>query len=68
MITKRWSVDNSVDKEGSYSQFSQVADLLKNNEVVAFPTETVYGLGGNAENDDAVKKYSKQKDVRVIIP
>lgn len=61
MITKRWSVDNSVDKEGSYSQFSQAADLLKNNEVVAFPTETVYGLGGNAENDDAVKKIFQAK-------
>ncbi|WP_264739858.1 L-threonylcarbamoyladenylate synthase [Cytobacillus firmus] len=61
MITKRWSVDNSVDKEDSYSQFSQVADLLKNNEVVAFPTETVYGLGGNAENDEAVRKIFEAK-------
>lgn len=56
MITKRWSVDNSVDKKDSYSQCSQAADLLKKNEVVAFPTETVYGLGGNAENDEAVRK------------
>ncbi|WP_394138580.1 L-threonylcarbamoyladenylate synthase [Cytobacillus oceanisediminis] len=56
MITKRWSVDNNVDKGESYPQLSQAADLLKNNEVVAFPTETVYGLGGNAENDDAVRK------------
>ncbi|RBP94587.1 translation factor SUA5 [Cytobacillus firmus] len=61
MITKRWSVDNSVDKEDSYSQFSQAADLLKNNEVVAFPTETVYGLGGNAENDEAVRKIFEAK-------
>ncbi|EWG12168.1 L-threonylcarbamoyladenylate synthase [Cytobacillus firmus] len=61
MITKRWSVDNSVDKEDSYSQFSQAADLLKNNEVVAFPTETVYGLGGNAKNDEAVKKIFEAK-------
>ncbi|KON86102.1 tRNA threonylcarbamoyladenosine biosynthesis protein [Sporosarcina globispora] len=61
MITKRWSVDNSVDKEDSYSQFSQAADLLKNNEVVAFPTETVYGLGGNAKNDEAVRKIFEAK-------
>ncbi|MBN8201984.1 L-threonylcarbamoyladenylate synthase [Bacillus sp. NTK034] len=61
MITKRWSVDNNVDKEDSYSQFSQAADLLKNNEVVAFPTETVYGLGGNAENDEAVRKIFEAK-------
>lgn len=56
MITKRWSVDKNVDKGESYPQLSQAADLLKNSEVVAFPTETVYGLGGNAENDDAVRK------------
>ncbi|WP_256815450.1 L-threonylcarbamoyladenylate synthase [Cytobacillus sp. Bac17] len=61
MITKRWSVDNSVDKEDSYSQCSQAADLLKKNEVVAFPTETVYGLGGNAENDEAVRKIFEAK-------
>ncbi|OHX42636.1 L-threonylcarbamoyladenylate synthase [Cytobacillus oceanisediminis] len=61
MITKRWSVDNSVDKKDSYSQCSQAADLLKKNEVVAFPTETVYGLGGNAENDEAVRKIFEAK-------
>lgn len=61
MNTQRWSVDNNVDKEESYPQLSQAADLLKNNEVVAFPTETVYGLGGNAENDDAVKKIFEAK-------
>ncbi len=28
--------------------------LLRNGELVAFPTETVYGLGGDATNDQAV--------------
>ena len=30
------------------SQFTEAAELLRNGELVAFPTETVYGLGGNA--------------------
>lgn len=30
--------------------------LIKNGEVVAFPTETVYGLGADAWNRDAVQK------------
>ncbi|MBO9451003.1 threonylcarbamoyl-AMP synthase [Tropicibacter sp. R16_0] len=30
------------------------ADLLRAGELVAFPTETVYGLGGDARNDEAV--------------
>jgi len=32
------------------------ADLIKKGEIVAFPTETVYGLGASAYNEDAVKK------------
>ncbi len=37
------------------------AELLKKGEVVAFPTETVYGLGANAFNEDALKKIFKIK-------
>jgi len=32
------------------------ADILKNGGLVAFPTETVYGLGANALDSEAVKK------------
>lgn len=35
--------------------------LLKNGEVVAFPTETVYGLGAIATNPDAIKKVFSTK-------
>ena len=31
-------------------------DYVTHNEVVAFPTETVYGLGANALSSDAIKK------------
>jgi len=61
MKTKRWSVDKYVDENKTYPQIKQAAELLKNNEVVAFPTETVYGLGGNAENDLAVDKIFAAK-------
>ncbi len=37
-------------------QFSSAAKLLRNGGVVAFPTETVYGLGADAENDEAVRR------------
>lgn len=33
----------------------QAAELLESGKVVAFPTETVYGLGANAWSDDAVR-------------
>ena len=34
---------------------------MKNNEVVAFPTETVYGLGANAKSDEAISKIFTAK-------
>eukprot|EP00468_Gymnochlora_sp_CCMP2014_P006502 CAMPEP_0167753424 /NCGR_PEP_ID=MMETSP0110_2-20121227/7708_1 /TAXON_ID=629695 /ORGANISM="Gymnochlora sp., Strain CCMP2014" /LENGTH=367 /DNA_ID=CAMNT_0007639193 /DNA_START=165 /DNA_END=1268 /DNA_ORIENTATION=- len=39
----------------------QAVKLLKDGEVVGFPTETVYGLGGNAFCDTAIKKIFAAK-------
>lgn len=39
----------------------QAAAFLKKGEVVAFPTETVYGLGGNALDETAVAKIFAAK-------
>ncbi len=39
----------------------QYAELLKAGEVVAFPTETVYGLGADAWNPEAVMKVFSLK-------
>lgn len=36
-------------------------EILSKGGLVAFPTETVYGLGANALNDDAVKSIYKAK-------
>jgi len=35
--------------------------ILKNGGIVAFPTDTVYGLGANAFNEDAVLKVYEAK-------
>ena len=39
----------------------EAAEILKDNGVVAFPTETVYGLGANAFSQEAVTKVYKIK-------
>jgi L-threonylcarbamoyladenylate synthase len=54
--TNVWVVDNIVDKQSIYPQIKEAAQLLKSGEVVAFPTETVYGLGANAKDAKAVGK------------
>jgi L-threonylcarbamoyladenylate synthase len=61
MNTKCWKVDNFVGKLVNYPQVVEAATLLQKNEVVAFPTETVYGLGGNAQSDEAVDKIFQAK-------
>ncbi|HWL25709.1 MAG TPA: L-threonylcarbamoyladenylate synthase [Ureibacillus sp.] len=58
MKTSCISVDIFVDNSENYSQ---AVDLLNKGEVVAFPTETVYGLGAVATNEDAVKKIFAAK-------
>ena len=36
--------------------------IINDGGVVAMPTETVYGLGGDAFNDEAVKHIFEVKD------
>lgn len=43
------------------SVIAKAAHLIKSGEVVAFPTETVYGLGADATSDDAVRKIFEAK-------
>ncbi|MCA3509988.1 MAG: threonylcarbamoyl-AMP synthase [Rhodobacter sp.] len=40
---------------------AQAADLLRKGGLVAFPTETVYGLGGDARSDHAVARIFAAK-------
>ena len=51
-------VDNNVNSQSNYAH---AVDILNAGEVVAFPTETVYGLGAVATNDKAVKKIFEAK-------
>ena len=45
-------VDSNVNSQINYTQ---AVDILNAGEVVAFPTETVYGLGAIATNDRQLK-------------
>lgn len=46
-----------IDKE----IIKEAGDILKNGGLVAFPTETVYGLGGNALDEEAAEKIYQAK-------
>lgn len=49
-------------KNPAHSQISEAAELVRNGELVAFPTETVYGLGANGLNKSAIKKIFAAKN------
>ena len=51
-------VDKNMDNIKGYKQ---AVDILKSGGVVAFPTETVYGLGAIATDEKAVDKIFKAK-------
>jgi L-threonylcarbamoyladenylate synthase len=60
--TLRLAVDaNAIDSPDSMASLSQGAELLRRGGTVAFPTETVYGLGANALNQAAVQAIFEAK-------
>lgn len=44
-----------------YNIIKEAADIINKGGVVVFPTETVYGIGADALNDEAVDKIFKAK-------
>jgi L-threonylcarbamoyladenylate synthase len=62
MQTLRLFVDpNNLDEPSSVAAIQQAADILRSGGTVAFPTETVYGLGANALDPAAVAKIFAAK-------
>ncbi|HVZ82393.1 MAG TPA: L-threonylcarbamoyladenylate synthase [Terracidiphilus sp.] len=62
MTTLRFRVDpNSLDSPESHKAIEQAARILRSGGLVALPTETVYGLGANALDPDAVARIFAAK-------
>lgn len=59
MQTRYWN--SGSPHEPSDRDISEAAALLKEGKVVAFPTETVYGLGGDAGSDEAIERIFQAK-------
>ncbi|MGL5649059.1 MAG: L-threonylcarbamoyladenylate synthase [Clostridium sp.] len=57
MKTEVYVLNGVNDKE----KIKEAAECIKNDGIVAFPTETVYGLGANALKGNCVKKIFEAK-------
>lgn len=56
-------MENYIDLKNTidYSKLKVAGEVIKNGGLVLFPTETVYGLGANGLDENAVKKIYKAK-------
>src|SRR3974390_2207380 len=52
----------------SQVEIDAAVQALRDGELVAFPTETVYGLGANAQNPAAVRKIYEAKGRPITHP
>lgn len=52
MVTKYYDLKENLHNE----YIEDIVLAYKNGEVIAFPTETVYGLGADINNEEAIKK------------
>jgi translation factor SUA5 len=59
METKVWRVD---PKSPDPKAITEAAEVIRKGGLVAFPTETVYGLGANALDETAVRKIFAAKE------
>ncbi|MBD7965084.1 L-threonylcarbamoyladenylate synthase [Fictibacillus norfolkensis] len=59
--TERWPVDKTEKMLENHPHIIQASLWINKNEVIAIPTETVYGLAGNARSDDAIKRIFEAK-------
>ena len=60
--TQHLQLEADFDSPTSRTAIAQAARLLQQNKLVAFPTETVYGLGANATNAQAIERIFTAKD------
>ncbi|WP_077298049.1 L-threonylcarbamoyladenylate synthase [Virgibacillus pantothenticus] len=60
MKTKYWNIYQANEKQ-QQEAIMEAGLLLQQGETVAFPTETVYGLGADATNEQAVRKIFQAK-------
>lgn len=61
MKTKIVTIGKTDSSESSEEKLTAAGDIIRQGGLVAFPTETVYGLGGDALNPESSKKIYRAK-------
>lgn len=61
MMTKTWDLRNQLHTEQGQRALTEISEIYHAGGLVAIPTETVYGLGANACDDQAVRRIYEAK-------
>lgn len=59
--TKIWDVREYTNHLDAYPQFDEIIRMYREGKRIVLPTETVYGLGGSALNEETVKGIYEAK-------
>lgn len=68
-MTKYYDFRNQINED----DFNEIINIFNSNGVVIFPTETVYGIGGNAFSNEVIdrvydiKKRPKNKCINIMV-
>ncbi|TAL67692.1 MAG: threonylcarbamoyl-AMP synthase [Bacteroidetes bacterium] len=60
--------DNIIFGDSNLSEIQEAVELLNKGEIIGFPTETVYGIGGDIFNESAINKIFEIKNRPVSLP
>lgn len=58
---RRFRMKNNLEQINN-TEIMKAAQIIKSGGIVVFPTETVYGIGADALNEEAIKKLYKIKE------
>lgn len=53
------------DKDTNHKHIQQVADVLNNDGIVIYPTDSVYGLGCSINSHKAIERIARIKGIKV---
>jgi L-threonylcarbamoyladenylate synthase len=67
-MTEKISLHALLDGQGASALLKKVAQRVEAGEVFAYPTETIYGIGGRADSDEVRKKIIKIKKRKSVDP
>lgn len=56
--------EENIDREA----ITRAGKIIKAGGLVAFPTETVYGIGGDALNASSSERYMRRREDPLTIP